>query len=299
VKASSPLACLAATVLPLTLSGCFLFSSTRKLPVPRPPETVQTATAGELVNRLDQRWDALNTLTATVEIQATLLKPQEGMARDYTSFRGHILMQKPEFLRVYVQVPVIGTTAVDMATDGKTFTVYIPLKSKVIEGNNDSTKKNSTNPLENLRPGFFFEALMVRGLAPDDLYTVTAQVDTVEDAAKKHLYSVPEYILSIMRRKAGTQELTPLRVVTFHRADLLPYGQDIYDDAGNLATQISYERYVEFGEKKFPSKVIIKRPMEGIQLVLTVEKVTENMKLPDDQFVIKEIPPNTPVQKLD
>lgn len=285
--------------MPFALSGCFLLSTTRKLPVPKAPAIVQVATAEELVSSVDQRWSALDTLNATVEIQASVLKTQEGVAKDYTSFRGHILMRKPEFLRVYVQVPVLGTAAVDMATDGKTFDVYIPLKNKVIEGNNNSTKKSSANPLENLRPGFFFDAMMVRGVDPIDRYTVIADNSTIEDVQKKHLYDVPEYVLSIHRPKAGSQEDAPLRVVTFHREDLLPYQQDIYSDTGVLETQVFYGQYAEFGGNKYPSKVTIKRPIEGIQLVLTVLNVTENMKLPDDQFVIKEIPQGTPVQKLD
>jgi hypothetical protein len=62
--------------------------------------------------------------------------------------------------------------------------------------------------LENLRPGFFLDAMVVRGLAPDDLYSVVTDSETVEDAARKHLFTVPEYILSISRRKPGSQQLT-------------------------------------------------------------------------------------------
>jgi outer membrane lipoprotein-sorting protein len=61
---------------------------------------------------------------------------------------------------------------------------------------------------------------------------------------------------------------------------------------------VYYSQYGEFGGNKYPSKVTIKRPIEGVQLVLTVLNVTENMKLRDDQFQL-EIPPDTPVQKLE
>jgi outer membrane lipoprotein-sorting protein len=287
----------AASALPLLLSGCFLLSTTRKLPLPKAPGSVQTVSPEELVSRLNQRWAGINTLTAKVDIQASVLHAQEGIARDYTSVPGVILLRKPEDLRVYVRVPVVGTPALDMVSNGKTFQLFIHLKNKVIEGNNDETRKDSPNPLENLRPGFFFDSMMARGLEPDDRYSVTTDVVTVEDAAKKHLYSVPEYILSIHRPKAGSQEDTTLRVVTFHRDDLLPYQQDIYDKDGNLETQVFYAQYGDFSGNKYPSKVTIKRPIEGVQLVLTVDNVTENMKLRDDQFEI-EIPPGTPIQKL-
>jgi outer membrane lipoprotein-sorting protein len=43
--------------------------------------------------------------------------------------------------------------------------------------------------------------------------------------------------------------------------------------------------------------VVIKRPLEGIQLVLTVERVQENMNLPADQFQV-QIPEGAQVQNL-
>ena len=279
----------------LLLSGCLF--TTRRLPVPKAPAVVQTATPDELVSRLNQRWGALETLNATVEIQASVLKTKEGMAKDYTTFRGHILMRKPEQLRVLGQVPVIGMTMFDMASDGKHFTLYIPSKKKAVEGSTTLTKKSASR-LENMRPGFFFDAMVVRGLEPDDEYMVTADTDTVEDASKKHLLLIPEYILSIMRRKKGSQELAPVRVITFHRDDLLPYQQDLYDNDGNLETEVFYRRYGDFEGSRYPATVTIKRPMDEYQAVLTVEKVVENMPLTDDQFHIK-VPEGTQIQNLE
>ena len=282
--------------LPLVLlSGCLW--TTRRLPVPRSPAFVQTVTPAELVSRLDERWSAMETLNATVEIQASVLKANEGKATDYTSIRGHILMRKPGLLRVLGQVPVLGTRMFDMASDGKRFTLYIPSRDKAVEGANE-LKKRSANRLENLRPGFFFDAMMVRGLEPDDLYSVTGDTETVEDVSKKHLLITPEYVLSIMRHKTGSQELAPVRVVTFHRDDLLPYQQDLYDSEGNLETQVSYSRYRDFGDGMYPSMVTIKRPLEEYQVVLTVEKVVRNMPLTDDQFQIK-LPEGTHIQRLE
>ena len=92
---------LASLAFPLLLSGCFVISTHRKLPVPKAPAVVQTATPDELVAQLNKRWDALESLTATVEIQAQrVLKTKEGEAKDYTTIRGDILMRKPEMLRV-------------------------------------------------------------------------------------------------------------------------------------------------------------------------------------------------------
>ncbi len=286
----------AALLLPVVLlSGCLF--TTRRLPVPKAPTMTQTVSATELVNQVNRRWAALESLNATVDMQASVLKTREGVARDFTSFRGHILMRKPELLRVLGQVPVLGTRMFDLASDGKNFVLLIPSRSKAVKGANELRKK-SANRVENLRPGFFFDAMMVRGLEPDDLYSVVSDTETLEDAARKHLFSVPEYILSISRRKPGTQQLTPVRVITFHRDDLLPYQQDLYDADGNLETEVIYSRYADYGSGMYPSVVTIKRPLEEYQLILTVESVKENMTLTDDQFQIK-IPDGTQIQNLE
>ena len=298
MKAMRRLASVVALLLPLLLSGCFVLSTTRRLPIPRPPSIVQTVTPEQLVEQLNRRWAALDSLNATVDIQASVLKSKEGIAKDYTTFRGIILMRKPEMLRVYGRVPVIGTRMFDMVSDGKVFTLYIPSKNKVVNGAN-ILKKKSASQVENIRPGFFFDAMIVRGLEADDLYSVTAETDTLADATKKHLVTVPEYVISITRSKPGSKQLTPVRVITLRRDDLLPYEQDLYDSEGNLETLVTYAEYRDFGSGRYPSTVTIKRPLEEYQIVLTVENVRENQPLTDDQFQINNIPAGTVTQQLE
>jgi outer membrane lipoprotein-sorting protein len=295
VKAATR-AATAALTLPLLLSGCLV--TRRRLPVPKAPPVVQTATPEQLVKQINDRWNALQTLNATVEMVATVTKSQQGVSSEYPSIRGIILLKKPDMLRVYGRVPVVGTRLLDMTSDGKTFTLWIPSKNEAIEGPAQETQEKSSNQLENLRPGFFFNSMVVRGLDPGDEYYVTADTDTIEDASKKHLILEPEYLLNIVHRKANSQELQPVRVVHFHRDDLLPYQQDLYDDEGNLRTQVFYGRYADFGENHFPSTITIKRPVEELQLTLTLEKVSENVPLPNEDFDFK-MPDDTKVRKLD
>jgi len=296
VKSCCRRAAAALLVFPvLLLSGCLW--TTRRLPIPKMPSSVQTVTPDDLVARLNQRWDALDSLNATVEIQASVLKSKEGVAKDYTTFRGHILIRKPEMLRVLGQVPVLGTRMFDMASDGKSFTLFIPAKGLAVKGMNTVNKK-SANRLENLRPGFFMDAMIVRGLEPDDLYSVVADSETIVDQSRKHLFNVPEYRLSISRRNPGSRQLTPVRAVVFRRDDLMPYQQDIYDKEGNLETEVDYADYQDFESGKFPARITIRRPLEEYQIVLIVEKVSQNQPLTDDQFQIK-IPEGTKIQNLE
>ncbi|MGA7833152.1 MAG: hypothetical protein WCA21_19520 [Terracidiphilus sp.] len=286
-----------ALMLPLFVTGCSLLPATRKLPIPKAPLVEQNATPEQLVEQLNNRWNALNSLTAKVEIQASQTKSKEGIAKDSPTLQGHILMRKPEMLRVLGYY--LSIKAFDMAGDGKNFTAYIhlPSGSKTVKGSY-TIKKKSANPLENLRPGFFLDALVVRGLEPDDLYGVVADSQTVEDPARKHLFTVPEYVLSISRRKSGSQQLTPVRVITFRRDDLLPSQQNIYDSDGNLETEVRYYNYQDFGSSKYPSRVVIRRPLEEVQIILSVDNVVENQPLTDDQFVLKPAE-GTQIQNLE
>jgi outer membrane lipoprotein-sorting protein len=281
----------------ISLTGCAaLLTSKRKLPVPLAPAAVQTASADELVARLNDKWGKFESLTATVEIQASHLKTKEGVATDYPSFRANLILRKPEMLRILGRVPVIQTTMFDLASDGSRFTLLIPPKSKVYQGLNAS-KGTSPNWYENLRPGFLFNAMVVRGLEKDELYSVISESITEEDVPNKRLLVHPEYELNIVRRKPDSQELFPVRVVHFHREDLLPYEQDLYDDKGSLETQVIYGAYQDFEGMMYPHTITLKRPLEEYQLIMTVERVTANTTLNDDQFQVK-IPPEYTKQDL-
>jgi outer membrane lipoprotein-sorting protein len=279
------------------MTGCVsLFTSKRKLLKPIAPATVQTASADQLVAELNDKWAKFESMTATVDIKASHLKTKEGIATDYPSFRGNLLLRKPEMLRILGKAPVVQTTMFDLASDGTHFTLLIPPKSKVYQGLN-SDKGTSLNWYENLRPGFLFTAMVVRGLSPDELYSVTSENNTEEDLANKRLLLHPEYELSIVRKKPGGQELIPVRIVHFHREDLLPYEQDLYDDKGELDTQVIYGQYRDFAGTQYPGTITLKRPEEEYQLVMTVERITANPTLTDDQFQVK-IPPGSTIQVL-
>jgi hypothetical protein len=278
------LASLAALALLALLTGCSLFPTTRKLPMPKSPTVTYETTADKIVEQVNHRWDATKSLTAKVEFKASVTKTRQGVTTDYPSVEGHILMRKPGDLRVVGQM--LGVRVFDMASDAKCFTLSIPHNDKVIKGCGPA-KTKSSNTWENLRPGFFFDAMLVRGIDADDWYSMVSEQETIEDTARKHLLIVPEYVLSISRHKPGTQQEIPVRVITFHREDLRPYQQDIYDADGRLETEVFYAGYQDFGGSQYPRTVTIKRPLEDIQIVLTVEDVRENQELDDEQFNVK------------
>ncbi len=283
-------------LLPL-LNGCGLLYHTRKLNTPTAPDVVQTATVEELAKSLQDQYDAVHSLTATVEFQASVSNTRKGEAKDYTKLPGYILMRKPEMLRVIGMLPVFHTPAFDLASNGDTFKLLIKQpKSKAIEGSN-TVATRSANKLENLRPAVFFDSLLIRGVGADELVLLTTDNNTIPDPKDKHLILRMEYLLTIVKRKGEGREVLPVRTVRFDRADLKPIEEDIFDKNGSIETQAVYGPYQTFAGVEFPGTVTIKRPLDDYQIVLTIEKLSLNQTLPDGQFDLK-IPDDVPLTKL-
>jgi outer membrane lipoprotein-sorting protein len=275
--------------LPMALlltTGCAsLLTSKRKLLTPVAPGTVMTATPDQLVAQINDAWAKFQSLTATVDVRASHLKTQEGTATDYPNFRANLLLRKPGALRVLGHAPLIQTTMFDLGSDGTHFRLVIPPENLVYQGLNAS-KGDSPKWYENLRPDPLFNSMVLRGLEPDEFYSVISDSDTKEDLQSKHLVLHPEYILNIVRRKPDSQELFPVRVIRFDRENLLPVEQDLYDDKGTLSTQVIYAAYRDFDGTKYPSTITLKVPQNEYQLVMTVERVSANPPLTDDQFQV-------------
>ncbi|QNI31627.1 DUF4292 domain-containing protein [Alloacidobacterium dinghuense] len=276
------------------LTGCL--SHTRKLPQPKMPSVVQSADVEQLVSNINKQYDAIQSLNATVEFQASVGGAQKGKVTDYTSVRGFILLRKPEMLRILGLLPVLHTRAFDLASDGSNFKLLIPHENKAIVGSN-AVSKPSTNPLENMRPNVFFDSLLIHSIGPDESLSRTTETKTVLDPTKKQLLLEPEYVLSVFRKNGDSNILVPVRVIHVSRVDLLPNGEDIYDKEGNIQTQAIYGPYESFGDFRFPTSITIKRPLEEYQIVITFQKVTVNQTLKDDQFQL-DIPKGTQIQNL-
>jgi outer membrane lipoprotein-sorting protein len=278
----------------LLLTGCL--KHTHILEKPQTPAVVLTATPQQLIQQVNERYDAVHSMLATVLIQASVGGAVKGKETDYTSIRGYILLRQPSMLQVIGMLPVIDTRAFDMVSDGKSFTLLIPPKSLAITGTGTVTAP-SANPLMNLRPAVFYDSLLIKKVESDDLVYVTSDTGLVRDPKTHHLIAEPDYELGILHRIGSSQQLLPERVVHISRTNLLPFQQDAYDAHGILITRTVYSDYRTFDQIPYPSKIVINRPIDGYQLTLTISKLTFNHPLADDQFELK-IPAGTKIQKL-
>jgi len=284
--------CVLALVLP-ALTGCLSHHRT-VLRVTTP--VVQNATVDQLVKLVNDRFDAVNSLNASVEIAASVGGSQTGSVTDYTSMNGYILLRQPSDMRVILLVPVLHTTAMDMVSNGTDFKMYIKAKNRAVVGT-EEIKEPSKNPLENLRPSIFRDSLLVRGVSAEDLVSLTSDTQILVSADKKHATELRDYDLNILRRKGTSNELQTLRVIHINRTTLLPFQQDIYDDEGRLATEATYDKYESFDDVMMPTELTIRRPLDQYQIKMTINKLTINQTMGDEQFALK-IPDNVPVQKM-
>jgi hypothetical protein len=205
-------------------------------------------------------------------------------------------------LRVLGYLPVVRLRAFDLASDGKTFTMLIPPHSRAIEGSNSVTTP-AANSMENLRPDVFFDSILIHSISADSIVSLTNSSQNTVEPKTKQLIEQPQYDLTVLKPgerspSPGLPQLgTPLRVIHFNRLNLLPMGQDIYNAAGDLETQVVYGPYQDFNGTQFPGTITINRLLDELKITLTVEKLDLNQPLADDQFELK-VPDDYKVQKL-
>ncbi len=282
-------------VLLFPLTGCLV--RTRNILITTPPDVVLSESPGQLVQHMNEHYDALQTLTATVNISATVEHADTGEAKDYTSVRGFIVIRKPDMLHVRGLLPFVSTPAFDMVSDGKEFTVYIPPLSKAISGGMTVTTA-SANAFENLRPGMFLDSLLLQRIGKDDLWSVTSDTRILDTNSKSHhVIEEPDYNLTTYRKSPDSNQLMPQHVVHISRRTMLPFQLDVYDDKGEIETQAIYDNYAKYGTLTFPSRITIRRPQQHMMVTLDIVKLDYNQQLEDDQFKL-EIPDGTSIQHL-
>jgi outer membrane lipoprotein-sorting protein len=266
------------------LTGCL--THIRSVPKTHPAEVVMNATLDQLLTQVETRFNEIQSLNAAVEIVAAEGGSRQGQIIEHPSFSGYVFLRKQEDMRVLLRVPVLGSQALDMVSDGKTWKLWAPPRHIAMTGTSQAADP-SQHGLESLRPKIIFDSLLVRGLASDQIVVLTQDSRVLPDPKdKKQLIEEPDYELSILEPPQGMTAHT-LRVIHIGRSSLLPYQQDIYDQNGYIVTQAFYSNYQKFGDIQFPMKIEIKRPQDQYSLTITITKLTLNQKLEDDQFDLK------------
>jgi outer membrane lipoprotein-sorting protein len=279
------------------LTGCLVH--THSVLKTRPPTIVLGTSVDHLLQQVDDRYATIQSMTAAVEVVACTGGASKGEIKCLTAFNGHIVIGKPENILVLLEVPILGSRALDMVSDGKSFKMLIPPESCAIVGS-DVVTNTSQKGLYALRPAVILDSLLIHGLQSDQVVSMTQGSRIVANPKKrKDLIDEPTYNLEFLSQPDG-HAARAVRVIHVSRVDLLPYQQDIYNADGMVATQAFYSNYRKFGDISFPTTIEIQRPLDEVSLTITVIKgTTFNQKLDTDQFDLGPIPENFTTANMD
>jgi len=285
---------LLAIIVLAPISACL---RSHKVASPVSTSHLKEATTAELIGRINSEAANIRTLNATVDISTSVGGWTKGKITQYQKISGYILVRKPRMLRMIGLLPIVRTRAFDMVSDGQRFELFIPPKNRFIIGRNDVVTHNLTQPLENLRPQQILGALLVQEISPpDEIAVLENSYETVADPQAKKEVQQPDYVLIVIRRGDAGWYLS--RKIIFSRSDLEPHEQLIYDQNGYIASDVHYNAFSDHDGIDFPNQIDIWRPQEEYAIDLTIQKLTINQPLGDEQFALQQ-PPGVQVLRLD
>jgi len=246
------------------------------------------ATREELLDRYNLIARGTKTLNATMELKPTAGSRYSGVIDEYHEVKAFLVAARPAQIRLIGQAPVVGTTVFDMVSDGETFRVSIPSRHKFLVGP-VGVEKNSSKPIENLRPHHLLDALFWPEIRKEESTTLREFND------ENGRY----YVLTVLR---GGYQLEILREIWFDRADLNVARIETFGPKGLLVSDVHLAdwRLLENAAiqnslaapadtvNSFPRAIRLERPHDDYKLDLQVTKVGLNEEIPPERFKLEQ-----------
>ncbi len=276
--AAAILCCLSFTSCVKTPLNIFRGRNHKPVTASSPP--LRTATAEELNAIIARTFEGIHSFQASVTLTASQGNLYQGKVFAYTAAAGFILFEKPDTIRIRAQMPLTGSLAFDMVSDGEKFQfVMAPLKGPrvLFEGLN-SAPATSKNKMENLRPEAFLSSMLVRPLNPVTEAMMLKDETDEEDAL---------YRLEFNAKKADGS-IAPGREIWFDREDLSIVRQMVYTQAGETVSDTRYSMWQPFNGVFFPAHIDINRRIDeyGVVIEINKEKMLMNKTLTAEQLTI-------------
>src|SRR5271169_5808362 len=200
------LACMAGATVAAISCGCGGAVS-KKQQVPATQIVVaKDATREELLEKYNAMAKGVKSVNATVELKPTAGSKYSGLIEEYHEVKAFLLAERPAYIRMIGQAPLIGKTVFDMASDAETFRVSIPSKNKFLVGP-IALESTSSKPIENLRPQHLLDALLWSEIRKEE----EVLFEEFNDEGGRY------YVLTVLR---GGYRTEILRKIWFDRADL-------------------------------------------------------------------------------
>ena len=250
---------------------------TTNVPVATRP-VAKEATQEELLDRYNTLARSLRSVNATVELKPIAGSKYSGVIDEYHEVKAFLLASRPYNIRMIGQVPVVGKTVFDMASDGQNFEVSIPPKNRFLIGP-VALERPSAKPIENLRPQHIVDAL----LWPEVHKEEAVLPEEFNDETARY------YVLTVLR---GGYQTEILRKIWFDRADLEVVRMQSYGPKGALLSDVRFGNWqpldaASSGIAQYPRIIRIDRPRDEYQLNMTVTKIAVNESLEADRFTLQ------------
>jgi outer membrane lipoprotein-sorting protein len=262
-------------VFAVAFSGCAVRRTATVSPSAVPPRA-EDASLPDLVASVNAQSKAIQTMTATVNLEPTAGSVYSGVIKEYHDVRSFILVQRPAMIRMVGQAPVVRTDIFDMVSDGEEFRLFVPSKHKFIVGKTE-VQRPAKNALENLRPQHILEALLIPPIDADSDLTFRYEA---EEGARRY------YVVGVLD-KGSKGDLNLKRQIWFDREDLRIGRVEFFGPQGVYLEGVQYAAYQDFQGVRYPTQIKLTRPVEDYALSINLQKVTFNQPIPPEKFELK------------
>jgi hypothetical protein len=280
------LACMAGMTVAAISCGCGGAVSTKHNVAPTQIVVAKDATREELLEKYNAMAKGVKSVNATVELKPTAGSKYSGLIEEYHEVKAFLLAERPAYIRMIGQAPVIGKTVFDMASDAETFSVSIPSKNKFLVGP-IALERTSSKPIENLRPQHLLDALLWSEIRKQE----DVPIEEFNDEKARY------YVLTVLR---GGYQKEILRKIWFNRADLQVARLQEFGPKGALLSDVRYSDWQPLaadqeqkagtpsGVTSFPRTIQIDRPHDDYRLDLRVTKLMLNEDIPAERFKLDQ-----------
>jgi outer membrane lipoprotein-sorting protein len=248
------------------------------------PLITQTATLEELTAKL-QRLGKIRSMKATVEFGLSAENEDRTRLQEFHDAPGFILARRPGEIHTIAQVPVVRATALEMASNGQTFQVYLPTKKRFFVGET-AEDHPSEKRMENIRPNHILDALLIDPPQADEIAVLENAIEGL----------TPYQVVSLIRLDKNKKPKLA-RKFWFSRETLELSHMQILDDLGNTVTLALYEQWAEQESLPYPTIVTVIRPLDGYSLRIHFLQPGLNETVPEDSFVL-EAPEGVTVEHI-
>jgi len=268
-----------------TVKASPAFLQAQTLPRPQLLEWFETAT---------RQWDAITVRQLSMTFSAE--SRARGQREKLPSTDGLLVITRRGDLRLQVQMPIVKSSALDIVARGETFKIWYPRKNTLYQGRMDDESlalpdfedTGAQAPRYNLsrRRPWHITQTFFHTRQPE-----TAVLIHQEDTSTERYYVFEEIA------GAASPEPRLLQQLWLERSTLRIWRKRLYAEDGAVVSDISYRGFPKTGEAAFPAEILLRRPLEGYEVLFRLKKFELDAPVKDHMFEIR-VPENAEIKEL-